>query len=160
MDHGEPSKDVWGATVAGKFQTKLKQHHPAQYQEALLKEEEAEQKKIEVSAKCLNVSEQLIVVKSFQGKTQYDKSSQQYVHNNLLCLLEARMFLRNSIVDDDDLRSFVIVLNSRSPMLGRTLIGKKLDKVLTTFKQNIIKGFLSQAHRASLCAGIIWSKGV
>ena len=57
-DHGGPSKEVCGATVAGKFPTNLKQHlrkdHPAQYQEALLKEREAEKKEGRVSqaSKC------------------------------------------------------------------------------------------------------------
>ena len=67
----------------------------------------------------------------------YDKSSLQYLQNNSV-LSEARMFLRNSIVDNDELRSLIIVLDSRSPMLARTLTGKKQDKLLTTVKQNVI----------------------
>ena len=48
-DHGGPSKEACGATYKGKFPTNLKRHlrkdHPAQFQEALQKESEAEQKK-------------------------------------------------------------------------------------------------------------------
>ena len=54
-DHGGPSKEACGVTLAENFPTNLKQHlrkdHPAQYQEALQKEKEAEQKKKEESAK-------------------------------------------------------------------------------------------------------------
>lgn len=71
-DHGDgggPSKEACGATVGGKFPTNLKQHlrkdHPAQYQEALQKEKEAEQKKREESAKRPSVGKQLSVVESF-----------------------------------------------------------------------------------------------
>ena len=54
-------------TVTGKFPTNIKQHlrkdHPTQYQEALLKEYEAEQKKKEESAKRASpVGKQLTVV--------------------------------------------------------------------------------------------------
>ena len=44
-------------------------------------------------------------------------------------------------------------------MPGRVLIGKELDKVLATLKQNV-EGFLSQARRLLLCGDIWLKKGL
>ena len=81
-DHGGPLNEACRATYAGKFPTNLKGHlrkdHPAQFQEALQKENEAEQKKKEESAKRRSLGKQLSVVESFKGRSKYDKSSSRY----------------------------------------------------------------------------------
>ena len=158
-DHSGPSKEVCGAAVTGKYPTNLKQHlrkdHPAQYQEALHKEE-AEKAK-EESAKHRSVGKQITVIESFKGKSQYDKSSQRYLHiTKQLAIFIGSTNVPNSIVEDAEFRSLIKVLDSRYPMPSRTLIGKELDKVLATLKGNVA-GFLSEARKVSLCADI-WSK--
>ena len=132
-DHGGPSNEACGATYAGKFPTNLKGHlrkdHPAQFQEALQKENEAEQKKKEESAKRRSVGKQLSVVESFKGRSKYDKSSSRYLQiTKALAIFIGSTNVANSIVENDEFRSLVKVLDSRYPMPGRALISKELDK--------------------------------
>lgn len=58
-----------------------------------------------------------------------------------------------SLVDNTEFRSLLGELHPRYPVPGRNLVGKRLDKLISEMKGNI----LSTAQRLSLCADI-WSK--
>ena len=106
------------------------------------------------------MGKQITVIESFKGKSQYDKSSQRYLHiTKQLAISIGSSNVSHSIVEDAEFRSLIKVLDSRYPIPSRTLLGKELDKVLATFKENVA-GFLSQAHKVSLCADIWLKKGL
>ena len=88
------------------------------------------------------MGKQLSVVESFKGRSKYDKSSPRYLQiTKALAIFIGSTNVANSIIENDEFRSLVKVLDSRYPMPGRTLIGKELDKVLATLKQNVEGSF-------------------
>lgn len=150
-DQGGPSKEICGASIAGKYPTNLKQHlrkdHYALYQEALVKEKAAEQKRKEASAKPLG-TKQLSLAESFKGKSPYDKKSERYLTiTKHVAIFIGSSNVPNSIVENAEFKSLIEVLDSRYPLPGRTLIGKELDKVLATFKIMFRAFFLKHEKR-------------
>ena len=120
--------------------------------------EKEEQKKKQTSSKLVKMpSKQLTVAESLKGKSMYDKTSDRYLMiTKQLTIFIGSSNVPNSIVENEEFKSFIKTLDSRYPVPGRALISKELDKVLVTLKQNV-QALISQARKVSLCADI-WSK--
>ena len=163
-DRGGPSLEVCGVALTGKYPTNMKQHlrtaHDTKYQEMLaLEKEEEQKKKTQASSKVIKLStaKQLTVAESFKGKPVYPTTSERYLTiTKQLAIFIGSTNVPNSIVENEAFKSFVKSLDSRYPVPGRAVIGKELDKVLVTLKQNI-HVLMSQARKIALCADI-WSK--
>ena len=88
------------------------------------------------------MGKQLSVIQSFKRRSKYDKSSSRYVQiTKALAIFIGSTNVANCIVENDEFRSLVKVHDSQYLMPGRALIGKELDKVLATLKQNVCRGF-------------------
>ena len=155
---------VCGKTFVGKFPSNLKQHlktcHVARYHEMLKEEEkEKEEKEAKKSKSIVGIARgQKTLGEAFQRK--YDKESRKYRDiTRKLAVFIGSCNVPNSLVENEEFRSFVQVLDPRYHVPGRARICKEIDQVLLGLKAKI-QEFIADAQKITLCADIWTKKGM
>ena len=162
-DSSEPgspisSPIVCGKTFAGKFPSNLRQNlktcHVARYQEMLREEEKQKEERETKKSKSITgpARSQKTLGESFGRK--YDKESRKYQDiTRKLAVFIGSCNVPNSLVENEEFRSLVQVLDPRYIMPGRARICREIDHVLSDLKGKI-QEFVSYAQKIT----DIWTK--